>query len=253
MEDFLSLRHLLEEDYIPPHNLVATIDQYGIHQRFHPEKPPIKHHSNSFVCFEAIRLISDHEVKKSNAPKDSENWMMFDEDDLDRLGWIRQELNLVSETLNFRWFEDICERSELIGLWNPKLHTLGRLLMMDKAEIGELATAIEMLGVHGIDRFERIKLYSPKSNETHQVLDGLAWFVNEHFMLSSIFDVFSNQRVFLNFGWIHAQTPDFKSIAIEHERAQQIDAAPNVSPPQDEDSHNGAQSKMNIIAGPFWV
>ena len=64
--------------------------------------------------------------------------------------------------------------------------------MMDKAEIGELATAIEMLGVHGIDRFERIKWYSPKSNEAHQVLDGLAWFVNEHFMLSSIFDVFSN-------------------------------------------------------------
>jgi len=34
MEDFLSLRHLLEEDYIPPHNLVATIDQCGIPSAF---------------------------------------------------------------------------------------------------------------------------------------------------------------------------------------------------------------------------
>ncbi len=251
MEDFLSLRHLLEEDYIPPHNLVATIDQQGIHQRYHPKKPPLRHDSNSFVCFEAIRLIADHEVKKSNVSKESKNWMMFDEDDLDRLGWIRQELNLVSEKLNFRWFEDICERSELIGLWNPKLHTLGRLLMMDKAEIGELATAIEMLGVHGIDRFERIKWYPPKSGEAHQALDGLAWFANEHFMLPSIFDAFSNQRVFLNFGWIHAQTPDFKSIAIEHERAQQINATPNPNPLHDEDSPNGAKSKMTLIAGLF--
>lgn len=251
MEDFLSLRHLLEEDHLTPESLVATIDQYGIDHKFHPDKPPLKYGANSLEAFEAISLLSAYlNHKVSGKPIDIKGFI-FEEFDLDRLGWMRLAFNQSHAKTKFGWLKKLSERSEMLTLWNERLHTLGRLLLMEKADIGALATAIETLGVHGIDRYGRVKWYDPASGEAQSVLDDLAWFHAEHFMLPSIFDVFVNKEKFQTFGWIHEQLPDFKSIEINHKKAQLINVRQLQAVEPDDEAPNAAKAKMTLIAGLF--
>lgn len=65
MDDFLSLRHLMEENHISPHDLVAAIDASGIHRRRDDGKPPIRFDQNSSIAFEAMQVISAYLAEQS--------------------------------------------------------------------------------------------------------------------------------------------------------------------------------------------
>jgi len=249
MENFLSLRHLLEEDHLAPESLVATIDQYGIDHLFHPEKPPIKHGRNRWQSYEAISLLSAYVDKTSGNGKLKVKSFLYQDIDLDRLGWMRLSFELSSAKPRLSWLKQLHKRSDLFTLWSPSLLTVGRVLLMEKADIGAIATAIETLGIHGIDRFGRIKWYAPQSEEAKLGLDELALFYTEHLMLPSILDAFSNKSIFQRFGWMHERSPDLKAIEAEHERLQLAQLNPASSTTEDDDSPNGAKAKMTVIAG----
>lgn len=53
--------------------------------------------------------------------------------------------------------------------------------MMGGVEVSGLATAIEALGIHGIDRFGRVTWHAPQSEEAQRVLDALANYFEDRF------------------------------------------------------------------------
>lgn len=251
MDDFLSLRHLMEENHISPHALVAAIDASGIHRRRDDGKPPIRYDRNSSIAFEAMQVISAYLAEQRGKFDAWDSSPFLSPSDLDTLGWIREEFDFHPTEKQFTWLKILYDKDELGSLWASPLQTLGRYLLMGSVEVSGLATAIETLGIHGIDRFGRVTWHAPQSGDAQRVLDELANYFENRFRLGFYRDEVVQDSIYSEYGWMHTQTPDFKAIEIEHQRSQQIGASQKTLPSQDEDSPNGAKSKMTLIAGLF--
>jgi hypothetical protein len=110
-----------------------------------------------------------------------------------------------------------------------ELHT-----QLNNYAIGELATAIETHGIHGWDRFGRLKHFNLKDNtpEIQRVLDGLADQFSWELSANSLVDSSPADAIVTTFregpppwplwGWLEGEVPDLGAVVEKPKRQAEI-------------------------------
>jgi len=98
-----------------------------------------------------------------------------------------------------------------IYIADPRIYTIGRLLVTCKATAAEIVTEIENAGIYGFDRYDRLELidYDLSYQDCLDVLaDWTDMVKNESSLNTSVF----NDKRLKNYGWPRGELPSFAGV-----------------------------------------
>jgi hypothetical protein len=165
-------------------------------------------------------------VSSNGASSQFESWYAL-EDPCAEFGW--PEANAPTWFLTVNDDPGICAATARLrdrySVFNSPLITMGRLLMLGQASAGEIASAIERIGIYGDDSYGRMSFHAPHTLGSIKALDALRSHLSR-LNASQPLEIEPYLVANLNtYGFHPDQVPDFFQFSLEYEANQRAHQA----------------------------
>ena len=204
---FVSVNDILVKRKAHPGAVAAWIEAHGI-WAFNEYQSLDLYPANSRQAQQVLAGIA-YRVASDTQPVDADfdSWYL-DQDPTYSHGWPGDRVPRFSKEPQEVWHSAQARLEVRRSFFAPNLLTIGRVLVLQEATPGDIATLIEREGIYGFDEYGRVVQYKADTAQARQALEALKHYTELSFRGSITPDLLKlTYDSFSRFGWLPACRP----------------------------------------------